>query len=92
MPPVVQSAHPIGGPGNDMWHARCDLLLTAGAPEGPLRARTTDPTHEPFTVAVELPSLDPTDGSLQIKPGVLTASAVGSGHAPIVAGAGRCGS
>ena len=88
MPAVAQATHPLGRPRNDVWYAGCHLLLTARAPEGPVRAVTANPTDEPFAVAVGLAALNSTDGSVQIKPGVLTASAVGSGHGSRVCGRG----
>lgn len=89
VPAVVQTTHALGRPRNHMRYSGCYLLLTTRAPEGPFRAGAADPTDEPLAVAVGLTAFDPTDGSFKIKPGVLTASAVGSGHAPIVAGAGN---
>lgn len=91
MPAVVNSAHTLGRPRHDVRYAGCHLLLTARAPEGPVRAGATDPTDEPLAVAVGLPALTPTDGSLQVEPGVLTTSAVGSGHESIVAGRSQAG-
>lgn len=89
VPAVVQTTHALGRPRNHMRCSGCYLLLTTRAPEGPVRAGAADPTDEPFAVAVQLPAPSPADCSLKIKPGVLTASAVGSGHAPIVAGGGN---
>lgn len=69
-----------------MWCAGSHLLLAARAPEGLGGAGARDPADEPFAVAVGLTAFDPTDGSVQINLGVLTATAMGSGHALIVAG------
>ncbi len=88
MPAVVQPTHALGRPGNDMRYAGCHLLLAARAPVGLGRAGAADPADEPFAVTVGLPAFDPTDGSVQIKPGVLAASAMGSGHHSSVGGHG----
>jgi hypothetical protein len=88
MPAVAQPAHAFGRPCNDMRCAGGHLLLAAGAPEGLGRARARNPADEPFAVALGLTTFDPTDGSVQIKLGVLTATTMGSGHTPIVAGQG----
>ncbi len=88
MPSVLQAAHALSGPGDDMRYAGRHLLLAARTPEQLRRAGTGDVPDEPFAVAVELAAFDPTDGPVQIELGVLTAAAMGSGHEPIVAGAG----
>jgi hypothetical protein len=61
MPAVAQATHPLGRPRHDMRYAGCHLLLTARAPEGPVRAGSTDPTDEPFAVAVRLAAFNPAD-------------------------------
>lgn len=86
MSSVVQTTHALGRPGDDVRYAGRHLLLAARAPEGPGRAGAADPANEPFAVAVQLPAGDATDGSVQVELGALRASAVGSGHTPIVAG------
>ena len=83
---VVQAAHPLRRPGNDVRNTRRDLLLAAGTPERPRRAGTADPPDEPFTVTVRLAARRPADGPVQVEPGVLVTSAMGSGHDLIVAG------
>ena len=89
MPAIVQAAHAVGGPGNDMRYAVCNLLLAARAAEGLGRAGATDPAYEPFAIAVRLTARHPADGSVQIELGAFRASAMRSGHAPIVAGSGK---
>jgi hypothetical protein len=86
MPTVAQAAHAVSRPGNDMRYAGCHLLLAARTPVGLGRVGSGDPPDEPLAVAVGLTAFDPTDGPVHVKPGVLTAAAMGSGHAPIVAG------
>jgi hypothetical protein len=86
VPPVVQAAYALGWPGHDMGYAGCHFLLTAGAPKRPRRAGTADPANEPLAVAVRLTAFDPADGSVKVEPGVLTASAMGSGHGSSVGG------
>lgn len=86
MPAIPETTHAVGRPGNDMRYAGCHLLLAARAPEGPVRSGAGDPAHEPFAVGVGLAAFDPADGSIQIKLGALTASAMRSGHTSIVAG------
>jgi hypothetical protein len=86
MPAVVKATHALGRPGNDVRYAGCHLLLAARAPEGPVRAVARDPLNEPFAVAVGLSAFDPTEGTVQIELRVVSATAMGSGHAPIVAG------
>src|SRR5665648_280428 len=80
MPTVHQATHPISRPGNDMRYAGRHFLLTARAPEGPVRAGPADPTDEPLTVAVGLPARDPSYGTVQIELGALWTSAMSSGH------------
>jgi hypothetical protein len=80
MATLAQTTDPVGRPGNDMSDAGSYLLLAARAPVGLAGAAARDPSHEPVAVAVGLPSFDPTDGSVQIKGGVLTASTMGAGH------------
>jgi len=89
VPAVVQTTHAIGRPRDNVRYAWCYLLLASRAPEGPVRAGAADPTDEPLAIVVGLPTFDATEGSVQVEPGVLTTSAVGSGHESIVAGLGR---
>ena len=89
MPAIVQAAHAVGGPGNDMRYAVCNLLLAARAAEGLGRAGAADPAYEPLAIAVRLAAWHPADGSVQIELGALRASAMRSGHAAIVAGSGN---
>jgi hypothetical protein len=91
MPAVAQPTHAVGRPGNDMRYAGCHLLLAARAPVGLGRVGARDPADEPLAVTVELTAFDPTDGSVQIKPGVLAAAAVGSSH-PTSLGGQSCSS
>ena len=86
MPAVVQATHALGRPCDDVRYAGCHLLLASRAPEGPVRAGAADPTDEPLAIAVGLPAFDPTEGSVQVEPGALTTSAVGSGHGSRVGG------
>ena len=86
MPAVVQPTHAVGRPGDDMRYAGGHLLLAARTPVGLGRVGAGDPADEPFAVTVGLTALDPTDGSGQVQLGTLLASAMGSGHAPIIAG------
>jgi hypothetical protein len=86
MPPVLQAAHALCWPGDDMRYAGGHLLLAARAPERLRRAGTGDVADEPFAVAVELAAFDPTDGAVQIKPGALGTSSVGSGHGSRISG------
>ena len=83
---VVQSAHTFSRPGNDVRDTRRDLLLAARAPERPRRAGTADSPDEPLTVTVRLAARRPADGPVQVEPGVLATSTMGSGHDLIVAG------
>jgi hypothetical protein len=87
MPAVAQPTHALGRPRNDMRRAGGHLLLASRASEGLGRAGARDPADEPFAIAVGLTAFDPTDGSVQIELGVVTATAMGSRHVPIVAGA-----
>jgi len=91
VPAVVHTTHAIGRPRDDVRYAGCHLLLASRAPEGPVRAGAADPTDEPLAIAVGLRAFDATEGSVQVEPGVLTTSAVGSGHESIVAGRSRTG-
>ena len=86
VPAVVEPAHAVGRPGNDMRYAGYHLLLASRAPVGLGRVGAGDPADEPVAVTVGLAAFDPTDGSPHIKLGSLVASAVGSGHRPIIAG------
>jgi len=88
MPAVVQATHALGRPGNDMRHAGRHLLLASRTPVGLGGTGAADPADDPFAVAIGLTAREPTNGSGQIELGVLTTSAMGSGHAPIVAGTG----
>lgn len=84
MPAVVQPAHAVGWPGNDMGYAGRHLLLATRTAEGPVGAGTTDAADKPLAVAVGFAPFDPTDGSVQVQLSTLVASAMGAGHAPII--------
>jgi hypothetical protein len=88
MPSIAQSTHAVSRPGNDMRYAGRHLLLAARTPVGLGRVDAGNPADEPLAVAVRLTPFDPADGSVQVELGPLVTSAMGSGHAPIVAGRG----
>jgi hypothetical protein len=86
MPSVAKATHAVRRPGNDMGYAGRHLLLAARTPIGLGRVDASDPADEPLAVAVRLAPFDPADGSVQVELGPLVTSAMGSGHAPIIAG------
>lgn len=85
MSPVLQPAHTVSRPGHDMCGAGHHLLLTARAPEGLRSTGAADPADEPFAVAVGLAAWNTADGTFEVELGALGASAMWSGHVPIVA-------
>ena len=88
MASVAQATHAVSRPGNDMRYAGRDLLLAARTPVGLGRVGPGDPADEPIAVVVGLSPFDPAYGSVQVERGRLLTSAMGSGHAPIIAGQG----
>ena len=88
MPSVAQATHAVCRPGNDMRYAGRHLLLAARTPVGLGRVDPSDPADKPLAVAVRLTPFDPAYGPVQVELDPLSTSAMGSGHAPIIAGQG----